>query len=361
MKHLQLEAEPAKLDFNDVLIVPSTSTVFSRKEVNLQSRYLAEKLGIRTTGIIAANMDGVGTFEVAKTLKSHGIMTALTKHYDITSLLDFFSTEDASHAFYSMGMSQDDTEKFDKFYKQYKAMDISKDRPLKVCLDVANGYLTNFHDFCREMRDCYPELILMAGNVVDANGASHLEKYADFIKVGIGPGSNCLTRSQTGIGYPRFSAIYDIIEWQYEHLQFCYFGKICSDGGCVTPGDVVKAMAAGATLVMIGGMFAGCDEGGGDIIEKDGKQYVMFYGMSSKTAQHKHNGGLNEYRSSEGRTTLVPYKGSINDVAANILGGLRSACTYVGANSISELKSKSKFIRVNNTINRSMESLTIGN
>lgn len=340
----------AKLDFSDVLIVPRVSTIKSRSEIILDSAKLENLLGIKTNGIVAANMDGVGTIEMASALKSHGCMTALHKFYDNDTLLDFFSTEMSSHAFYSMGMSDDELNKFKHFYKNHK----SSSNPLKISIDVANGYMEKFSIYCYEVMEHAPDAIVMAGNVVDTHGLKNLSP-ADIVKVGIGQGSNCLTRTQTGIGYPQFSAVYDIVHYARPSTI------ICSDGGCACPGDIVKAISAGANMVMLGGMLAGTDQGDGDVIEISGKKYVEFYGMSSITAQKKHNGGLRDYRSSEGRTTLVPYKGDVNNIISNILGGIRSACAYVGANSIDQLHEKATFIKVNSILNRSMDQFTISN
>lgn len=351
--------EPIKLDFDDVLILPRQtnllSNLLSRKDVNLNSKYLFDLLKIHTNGIIAANMDGVGTFEVAKTLREYGVMTALHKHHDVYELAEHFSSNESSHSFYSLGISDQDFEKFNLFKSLVKKTSF----PLKICIDVANGYITSLPSFCQKIRSASPDAIIMVGNVVDYTVAYNLEKYCNILKVGIGQGSNCLTRHQTGIGYPQFSAIYDICRNEHGILNQKAMA-ICSDGGCVHPGDVAKAFAAGSKMVMLGGMLAGTDQGGGDIIEVNGKKCVEFYGMSSATAQRKHNGGLKDYRSSEGRTTLIPYKGDMNDVIKNILGGLRSTCTYLGAQNIDEMAYLARFIRVNSTINRSFEKYTIG-
>lgn len=349
-----------KLDFNDVLIVPKPSSLSSRSEVNMVSKLAKDSLGIETNGIIAANMDGVGTFNVAKILKNHGCMTSLTKHYDVDSLLQFFETDDASHAWYTMGANNADLEKFHTFFNSYRMTDNLANAPLKVAIDAANAYQTSFVSFCKEFKERYPAVITMAGNVVEYNGYYMLKQFVDIVKVGIGGGQQCRTRTQTGIGYPQLSAILDIGNAMQVAPTISTASSLCSDGGCTTPGDVSKALAAGAGYVMIGTMLAGTTEGGGTIIDIDGKQYVEFYGMSSKTAQNKHNGGLRDYRASEGRTVLLPYKGSMDNVIKDILGGIRSTCTYVGATDINDLTYKSQFIHVNNVINKSMEQYTTG-
>lgn len=345
-----------KLDFCHVLLRPNHGYVNSRSEVDLNSSTLKQRFNITTNGIIAANMDGVGTIEVAAILKEEGCMTALHKHYDESTLIDYFSSDESSHSFYSMGISDSDYEKFTKVMASIDRRNL--DHPLKVCIDVANGYMDRFGVFCREIKRQYPEFFVMAGNVVDVSGISNL-RGVDSVKCGIGSGSNCLTRTQTGVGYPQLSCIYDIVSNPRYQTGFSDI-LICSDGGCVTPGDISKAFAIGSDMVMIGGMLAGTDQGGGDIIEIDGKKFVQFYGMSSVTAQNKHNGGLKDYRSSEGRTTLVPYKGDVRDVIRNIKGGIVSTCSYLGVESLEQLHTRAHFIPVLNTINRSMEQHTVG-
>lgn len=365
--------QTVKLDFNDVLIQPQLSELDSRSKACINSKRLKTLMHIDTSGIIAANMDGVGTIEVARELKKFGALTALHKHYDLEDLLEFFETEDSSHSFYSLGMSSPDFHKLKLFKSRLSR---ATDVPLKICIDVANGYMTKFSDYCADVRELFPDSIIMAGNVVDIAGVTNIigiddkeptvkfRNSVDIVKMGIGQGSNCLTRTQTGIGYPQLSCVLDTVH-QFKSVGFNFFkGKthtyICSDGGCVTPGDISKALVAGADTVMLGGMLAGSDEGGGDVIEVNGRKMVEFYGMSSSTAQKKHNGGLKEYRASEGRTTLVPYKGKISEIMSEINGCIRSTCTYVGALNIDELREKGTLIRVQSTHNRWMESRTVG-
>ena len=340
-----------KLDFKDVLIRPKPSTLESRSQVSLVSNILKDRLGIETNGIIAANMDGVGTIEVAQVLKKHGAMTALHKHYDLDTLIEYFSSAESSHSFYSMGISEQDINKFNAFIAE-----VSPTHPLKVCVDVANGYMKSFSEFLTTLKQKYNDknLIIMAGNVVDSIGVANIANAIDIAKLGIGPGSGCLTRSQTGIGYPQLSCVYDICADKLNDNTL-----YCSDGGCVTPGDVAKALGAGANMVMLGGMLAGTDEGGGDVIDVNGRKMVEFYGMSSITAQKKH-GGVKNYRASEGRTTLIPYKGSMDTVISEILGGIRSTCTYVNAHTIDELKYNVEFERVNAILNTTFDQFTVG-
>lgn len=183
--------------------------------------------------------------------------------------------------------------------------------------------------------------------------------------------SVCTTRLQTGVGYPQLSAIIDCADAAHG-----LGGHIIADGGCTCPGDVAKAFGAGADFVMLGSMLAGHDEGGGTVIEEmweldklmensfahdyDIKKFVEFYGMSSETAQNKHHGGINEYRSSEGRTVKIPYRGPVEATVRDILGGLRSACTYVGAPSLKQLSKCTTFVRCTQTHNTIYERNTVG-
>ena len=348
---VSIYSKPKLLDFNDVLIRPKSSDLDSRSKASLISKTLKKQLGIETNGIIAANMDGVGTVEVASVLRNHGAMTSLHKYYDVDFLLDYFSSDESSHSFYSMGITDADKEKFDHFISHVRPT-----VPLKICVDVANGYMKSFATFLQTIRKQrnIEDLIIMAGNVVDSAGVAPLSPFIDIAKLGIGPGSGCLTRSQTGIGYPQFSCIYDICA-DKQNSRTLY----CSDGGCVTPGDVSKAIGAGAHMVMLGGMLAGTDEGGGDVIDVNGRKMVEFYGMSSLTAQKKH-GGVKNYRASEGRTTLIPYKGNMDGVISEILGCVRSTCTYVGATHIDELRELAEFEQVNSILNTSFDMFTTG-
>lgn len=336
-----------KLDFTDVLLVPKFSSIDSRSKVNLTKTFIMPNslAKIESTGIIAANMDGVGTFEVASALLEHGVMCAIHKNYSIDELIGFFTTEQSNLSFYSMGISNADYEKFEKV-KKHAPIDL-------VCIDVANGYMDAFYEYIQRIRDENPLITIMVGNVVTPDAVRKAyESGADIVKLGIGPGAMCTTRLQTGVGYPQLSCIMDCVQEADNCGVF-----ICSDGGCSQPGHIAIAFAAGADFVMLGSMLAGTDEGGGDVV--DGK--VIFYGMSSKTANNKHFGGLKDYRSSEGRTTMIPYKGEINDVIKNILGGIRSTCAYTGSKTLSELPFRATAIRVNNTHNRAYENFTIGN
>lgn len=342
-----------KLDFSDVLLVPQRGGPSSRSLVVLERNFLAPYSGatLSGNGVIAANMDGVGTFAVANTLSKYGVHTALTKNLNETDLINFFregieTDEDhaADYSFYSMGIGDADLEKFNRVMKQVTLQ--------RVCIDVANGYMDNFYDFISLLREQHPDLTIMAGNVVTPEGVEDVYGAgADIVKVGIGSGGVCTTRLIAGVGYPQFSAVSECAEAADELGVL-----VCSDGGCVEPGDVAKAIAGGADFVMLGSMLAGTTEGG--MVDENGD--VQFYGMSSKTANDKHFGGLKNYRSSEGRTVKMNYKGDMSGVIQRVLGGITSACTYSACHYLEELPIKAIFAKVNNTHNRSLEAATIG-
>ncbi|XP_049982047.1 GMP reductase 2 isoform X2 [Alexandromys fortis] len=275
-----------KLDFKDVLLRPKRSTLKSRSEVDLTRSFSFRNSKQTYNGIpiIAANMDTVGTFEMAKVLCKFSLFTAVHKHYSVHQ----------------------------------------------------------WQEFAGQNPDC-----LEAGNVVTGEMVEELIlSGADIIKVGIGPGSVCTTRKKTGVGYPQLSAVMECADAAHG-LR----GHIISDGGCSCPGDVAKAFGAGADFVMLGGMLAGHSESGGELIERDGKKYKLFYGMSSEMAMKKYSGGVAEYRASEGKTVEVPFKGDVEHTIRDILGGIRSTCTYVGAAKLKELSRRTTFIRVTQQVN----------
>jgi GMP reductase len=326
-----------KLDFSDVLFRPKRSTLASRKEVSLSRTYKFKHSQQEYTGvpIMAANMDGVGTLAMAEALSKHDLFTCLGKNYDSGGLEWYDGKVDWNNIAISTGTSDKDFTKLVNMIEHY---------PFKyICIDVANGYSEHFGAFVAKVREKYPTHTIIAGNVVTADMTQELIlNGADIVKVGIGPGSVCTTRIQTGVGYPQLSAIMECSDAAHG-----LGGHIIADGGCTCPGDVAKAFGAGADFVMLGGMLAGHDEGGGEV--KDGT--VTFYGMSSDTAMNKHHGGVAEYRSSEGRTVEVPYRGPVENTVKDILGGIRSTCTYVGAGDLKHLSKCTTFVRVNNQFN----------
>ncbi len=328
-----------KLDFKDVLIRPKRSTLKSRSEVDLERDYkfLHGDLTWRGIPIIAANMDHTGTFAMAKVLAKHKLLTAIDKFQDAKQW-KLQNPNIIRHSFVSLGIRDED-------FANLKAVMKVVDCP-SICLDIANGYTEQFVDFVKKTRDTFPNKIIMAGNVVTGEMVEQLIlSGADIIKVGIGPGSICTTRVKTGVGYPQLSAVIECADAAHGVK-----GHVCSDGGCRVPGDVVKAFAAGADFVMLGGMFAGHDECSGETFKTDDKTYKRFYGMSSTEAMIKYHGAVAEYRASEGRSINVPYRGPVENTIKDILGGLRSACTYVGASRLKELTKCTTFIRVTQQI-----------
>jgi len=405
-----------KLDFSDVLIRPKRSKTVSRSRVDLTREYQflncdnpSEELPTwEGVPIVAANMDSVGTFRMAESLSKHGMMTCLHKHYSIEQLIAFYSRSDqvcsklmhseppggpdyeigpegvpeediefakecyrayvADHTFYTMGIKEDDLMKLKKVIgiqnSELFQIPGAKTKIRHVCMDVANGYQDYFVDCVRRLRDEVGEdVVIMAGNVATPEMVQELliTGAADIVKVGIGPGSVCTTRTTTGVGFPQLSAVIECADAAHG----CD-GHICADGGCVTPGDVCKAFGAGADFVMLGGMLSGTDECDGEWTywedygscsgttesgERKKKAFV-FYGMSSKEAQLKHDGEFKRYRAAEGKKTFIPYKGPVDRVIQEVLGGLRSACAYVGTDDLKNLSKCTTFVRVNRTHNR---------
>lgn len=346
---MRIENDP-KLDFKDVLFRPKRSTLGSRSEVDISRTFKMIHSGREFKGfpVIAANMDGVGTFEMAEAFEvdGHGLTAALHKHYALEDLTDYFEKHGGQHVWYSIGLAQGDHDKLKEFLKskpQKEGRGIEK-----ICIDVANGYAQPFVDFIKRVRDDLPDdITIMAGNVVTGEMVEELIlSGVDVVKVGIGPGSVCTTRKKTGVGYPQLSAIIECADAAHG-----LGGLICGDGGCTVPGDVAKAFGGGSDFVMLGGMLAGHDQSEQEIIEVDGKKFLQFYGMSSDTAMTKHKGGVAEYRASEGKTVRIPYRGDVAGTLQDILGGVRSTCTYVGARQLKELSKRTTFIRVGQQLN----------
>ncbi len=335
--------EEIKLDYSDVLFRPKRSTLKSRKDVDLNRKYTFKHSRSSWKGIpiIASNMDGVGEIDVAKKLTSHKLMTALTKQHDINQIGTIYK----KNIFFdsialSCGTSKDSYNRLNSILKKYPKFKF-------ICIDVANGYSENFSNFVSEVRKKYPKKTIIAGNVVTADMTQELVlSGADIVKVGIGPGSVCTTRIQTGVGYPQLSAVIECADAAHG-----LGAHIIADGGCTCPGDVAKGFGAGADFVMLGGMLAGHKEGGGDIIEENGTKFIEFYGSSSEEANEKHYGGLANYRSSEGKKVKIQMKNSLDSTIRDILGGVRSSCTYVGASSLKQLSKCTTFVRVNNQYN----------
>ncbi|MGF1718159.1 GMP reductase, partial [Photobacterium chitinilyticum] len=320
-----------KLGFKDVLFRPKRSTLKSRSQVELTRDFTFKHSGRQWAGvpIIAANMDSVGSFEMAASLAKHGVMTAVHKHYTVADWAEFVKNNDTNvlnNAMVSTGTSEAD------FQKTKDIMALTDDL-IFICIDIANGYSEHLVEYVEKVRTEFPDKVISAGNVVTGDMVEELILAgADIVKVGIGPGSVCTTRVKTGVGYPQLSAIIECADAAHG-----LGGRIIGDGGCSCAGDVSKAFGGGADFVMLGGMLAGHEESNGEIIEKDGQTFMKFYGMSSQSAMDKHSGGVAKYRAAEGKTVLLPYRGPVDNTIQDIMGGVRSTCTYVGAAQLKEL------------------------
>merc|ERR1712183_692553 len=343
-KNMPFVEYDVKLDFKDVLFRPKRSTLKSRSEVELKREYQFRNSGRTYNGvpIMAANMDTTGTFEIAKCFAEHSMFVCIHKHYSVDEWKNFAKQNKGilQNIAVSSGTSDSDFEKIQQVLEAVK--DIHT-----ICIDVANGYSEHFVTYVRKVRARSPQHNIIAGNVVTGEMVEELIlSGADIVKVGIGPGSVCTTRVKTGVGYPQLSAVLECADAAHG-----LGGHIISDGGCTCPGDFSKAFGAGADFVMLGGMLAGHEECSGSTVEENGQYFKVFYGMSSDTAMKKHAGGVAEYRSSEGKTVTVPYRGPIDETIRDILGGMRSACTYVGAATLRELSKRTTFIRVTQQLN----------
>merc|ERR1719491_2811768 len=334
-----------KLDFKDVLIRPKRTSLASRSQVSVERTFTFPNSKQKWTGvpIVAANMDTVGTFALAEVFAKRKCITAMHKHYNVEDWKAWAAgsgKEALPYVCASTGILAKDMDKLEQILAAVPDIKF-------ICVDVANGYSEAFVACIRDVRKRFPTHTIMAGNVVTKEMTEELIfSGADIIKVGIGPGSVCTTRKQTGVGYPQLSAVLECADAAHG-----LGGRIISDGGCTCPGDVAKAFGGGADFVMLGGMLAGHEECAGETVEANGEYFKVFYGMSSDTAMKKHAGGVAEYRSSEGKTVKVPYRGPIDETIRDILGGIRSACTYVGAAELKELSKRTTFVRVTQQLN----------
>lgn len=358
-----------ELDFCDVLFQPKRTTINSRQEANVIREYKFKYYPkmITSCGIIAANMATTGTFDINNVLQKYKAITCLHKHYDFNQKENFdyinenynkAESEHNAYTFISTGLKDDKEQVFTTLSNKDFKID-------KLCIDIANGYIPKLTEFVKEVRNRFPDLLIMVGNVVTGDMTQDLIlSGADIVKVGIGPGSVCTTRKLTGVGRPQLSAILECADAAHGVR-----GLVCADGGCTCAGDVSKAFGAGADFVMLGGMFAGTDEAAGDVIEKTIQtneldvtsgnfnlitkkaKYKQFYGMSSQLAQEKHFGGMACYRASEGKVVDVAYKGSAEGVMQEILGGIRSTMSYIGANRLKDIPKCTTFYRVNRQLN----------
>jgi len=344
--------EDIKLNFDDVLMEPKRSTLSSRRDVDMTRKFTFRNAGkvMNFTPIFASNMDGVGTFSMAKVLQEHKMMTVITKS---TTLDQWKEAVGSGLRLQSVSVCTGTNKIWDPEAEDYTRMkqvlDSFPDVKM-ITIDVANAYHQNFVDFIKMVRDEFPDKVIVAGNVVTPEMVEELIiNGADMVKIGIGPGSVCTTRTMTGIGVPQFSAIVECAD-----AANGVDGHIMADGGCVWPGDIAKAFGGGAHAVMIGGMLAGHDESEQPVV--DGK--VEFYGMSSDRAREKHGKRKDGYRGNEGRWISLPHRGPVNPTVEDILGGVRSAATYIGARRLKDMPKCATFVRVNNNINRVYERYT---
>ena len=328
-----------KLDFSDVLLVPKRSELESRKDVEPERTFIFKhsKRIWHGVPVVVANMDTTGTIQMTRVLQKYKMITCLHKFYTVDEIPDDL---DPDYYAISTGITEKDLVRLDDI--------ILKKNPHFVCLDVANGYSVKFIETVKIIRTKYPMITLIAGNIVTADLVQELALIGvDLVKAGVGSGSCCTTRLQTGVGYPQMSAVLECANAAHGMNI-----RLMSDGGIQNVGDISKAFAGGADFVMCGSMFAGHDECNGKLIEENSKMYHIFYGMSSTMAMEIHHGGIASYRSSEGKCVKVPYKGKVEDTVLNILGGIRSTMTYIGAKKLKDMSKCGHFIRVNNQVNR---------
>ena len=340
-----------KITFDDVLIRPKRSTLISRSDVNLVREFTFRHTKETWDGvpIVAANMDTTGLFSIAEILQGHKMLTCTQKFYSTKEFSDAWENG-VNSEFVAVTCGSTD-ESFELLKRK-----MATNKGLKmICIDVANGYREVFLNFVKKVRGAFPEKIIIAGNVATREMTEALILAgADIVKVGIGPGSVCTTRKVAGVGYPQLSAISECADAAHG-----LNGHVMSDGGCSSPGDVAKAFAAGADFVMLGGMLAGHDESGGELIEDSGGSYKSFYGMSSAKAMETHYGEIADHRAPEGKEVRVPYRGPLEVTVQSILGGLRSACSYVGARRIKDLPKCTTFIRVSMTTNEVFQKFNV--
>ena len=371
---MRIKEEP-KLNFEDVLLQPKRSTLSSRRDVEMTRKFTFKNAGkiLDFCPIFASNMDGVGTFEMAKALQEHKMMTVITK---TTTPEEWRAAAGTGLRMQSVSVCTGTNVMFDPDAPDYANMkEILKSFPdvKMITVDVANAYHENFVDFIKKIRDEFPNKVIVAGNVVTPEMVEELIiNGADIVKIGIGPGSVCTTRTMTGVGVPQFSAIVECAD-----AANGVDGHIMADGGCVHPGDIAKAFGGGAHMVMIGGMLAGHKEGGGKLITKhtatggahkldngtyvphfEEQQFVEFYGMSSDRAREVHGKRKDGYRGNEGRLIQMPYRGSVSNTLEDILGGVRSSCTYIGARRLKDMPKCASFVKTNNVINKVYERYT---
>ena len=371
--------DSVQLDFSDVLIKPRRSSIDSRSKVNITREYKFKWCPsvIKGTGIMQANMGTIGNFELSRKMLENGLFACLHKHHQVEDLINFYKElidkgdDTWKRCLLSIGLMDSGVEKLRQINKELNIQ-------VGVKFDVPNGYIPQVKQRVIDLRKEFPEMFIMVGNVVTGDITEDLIlSGADCVSIGIGNGAQCLTRRQTGCGRPQFSAVVECADAAHQ-----VGGMVCSDGGITCPGDIGKAFGAGADFIMIGSLFAGTDEAEGSIIKKyifngeynaylydpgyefephiEEKKFKQFYGMSSTLAQEKFGNGKPSYRASEGRVTHVPYVGPVNEVIEELLGGLRSTMTYIGAKNLKDIPKQCVFYKVHNQLNQMYEKNTIG-
>jgi len=336
--------DSVKLDFCDVLIRPKRSVLTSRSEVTLEREFsfLWSDRKWKGIPIMTSNMDTIGTLSMVAKWTKQGMVGCFHKFFSPNEIKEFLGeySQSTPNSCLSIGMRTGDMEYGKEVLQSCPQLGM-------ILIDVANGYSEKFTDYIKEARQTWPNHVIMAGNVVTAEMTEALLLAgADVVKIGIGSGSVCTTRKVAGVGYPQLSAIMECADAAHG-----MGGHIIADGGCVSPGDVAKAFGAGADFVMLGGMLSGHDECEGEVVEEHDGKKMLFYGMSSETAMNTHYGNVASHRAPEGKAVYVPYKGSVDRTIQEILGGLRSACTYTGARTLKSLPKCTTFIRVNRQLN----------
>ena len=360
------------LDYSDILIKPKMGiNLNSRKDVNLQRVFKFKHGQTRTgLGIFNANMATVGNFETAKKLLARGMFATIHKHYTVDETGDFLNECRKQgicidNLFITIGLKNapEQIQKLKDLESGYNWVG-----PRNICIDAPNFYIPKAWDVLVQVRNAFPDSVIMVGNIASGDVCLKLLDYADIIKCGIGSGSACLTRKQTGCGTPMVSLILECAD-----IAHSVNGHICADGGIVDIADICKAFCLNADFVMAGGMFAGADEAAGEIIEKqyqtneliDGKNVVQtkkfkqYYGMSSEYANNKFAGGMGNYKTSEGRELLIPYTGALDKILQDITGGIASCCTYIGAASVKNMSKCATLIKVHNQLNKVFEKYSV--
>lgn len=336
-------------DFHNVLIRPKRTTIYSRSEVDLEREmtFPYSKLIWKGVPIISANMDTTGTFGVYEKLSQHKIITCFNKFYKYNDYLEYMKKNALDPEYFMISTGICSMQGYGDFIRELSKI-IELTTAKFICVDVANGYMQKVVQFCSKLRNDFNNLIIIAGNVATREMTEELiiNGKVDGVKIGIGPGSACLTRLKTGVGVPQLSAIMDCADAAHG-----LGGFIIGDGGITSPGDMAKAFGGGADFVMCGSVFAGHHENPGELIEENGQKFKLFYGMSSDYAQNKHYGEMAKYRSSEGRVIKIKYKGYLEKTVLDYLGGLRSTCAYINAHKIKHMPKCVTFVVVSQQLN----------